>query len=252
MTFIAEIKKPFNFVSILIALCSILLSVYFYQASLQKREPRYLIAPSNQIFSKSVSSPKITVVDSSGVTVAGDIHVVEVSFWNDGKLPIELSDVRTPVVIQFPNGYRLLDSKISDEIKPSVSAFTLTEVVGSSEAAQVKVGWKHFDPGTGARFQFIYVGSANPKLIFRGDILDAEITEGVSVVAKYAPTWVIVAVGAVLLLVPVIVATPLSKKIGAGRSRTFVLLIDFLLTVILGGAVLAFLVFIVSPQVAPV
>lgn len=252
MSFFADIKRPFNLVSTVIALLSILLSVYFYLASVQKREPRYLISTSSQIFSKTVSSPKITVVDSVGKAVSGDIHVVEVSFWNDGKLPIEPADVRTPVIVELPGGSRMLDSKIAKENKPAVSAFTLVELSTSSGAPQVQIGWKHFDPGTGVRLQFIYVGDANPKLTIKGDILDAEIMDGKSVVERFAPKWVIVLVALTLFIASIIYATPLSKRIGAGRSQQIVLLIDFVITLVFSAAVTTGLWFLVSPRVPPV
>lgn len=156
-----------------------MLSIYFYFESLQKREPYYLQHPSSQIYNKSVLSPKITVIDNVGKPVIGDIHVVELSFWNNGKTPIEPSDVRTPIFLEFPDGYRLLDSKVVKENKPAVTAFKISDIPPSeTNAPRVKLEWTHLDPGLGARLQFIYVGEAKPKLKFKGDILDTEILDG--------------------------------------------------------------------------
>jgi len=150
MTILAELKKPFNLLSTAIAVLSLLLSVYFYYESLQKREPYYLPHQSSQIYSKAVASPKITVIDGDGKPVSGDIHVLEVSFWNNGRLPIEPVDVRTPIFVEFPEGYRLLDSKIVRENKPTITAFKLSEVKSEmSSAPRVRLEWAHLDPGLG-------------------------------------------------------------------------------------------------------
>lgn len=191
MTFFSELKKPFNLVSTLIAIFSILLSIYLYFESLQKREPYYLQHPSSQIYNKAVISPKITVIDNVGKPVIGDIHVVELSFWNNGKTPIEPNDVRTPVFLEFPDGYRLLDSKVVKENKPAVTAFKISDIPPSAtNAPRVKLEWTHLDPGLGARLQFIYVGEAKPKLKFKGDILDAEILDGSGVLARVTADWI--------------------------------------------------------------
>jgi hypothetical protein len=191
MTFLSELKKPFNLVSTVIAIFSILLSIYFYFESLQKREPYYLQHPSSQIYNKAVISPKITVIDNVGKPVIGDVHVVELSFWNNGKTAIEPSDVRTPIFLEFPDGYRLLDSKVVKENKPAVTAFKISDIPPSeTNAPRVKLEWMHLDPGLGARLQFIYVGESKPKLKFRGDILDAEILDGSGFLAKDTSGWI--------------------------------------------------------------
>ena len=191
MTFLSELKKPFNLVSTVFTVFSILLSIYFYLESLQKREPYYVQHPSSQIYNKSVLSPKITVIDNVGKPVIGDVHVVELSFWNNGKTPIEPSDVRTPIFLEFPDGYRILDSKVVKENKPAVTGFKISDIPPSETSAQrVKLEWAHLDPGLGARLQFIYVGEAKPKLKLKGDILDAKILDGSGVLTSETPAWI--------------------------------------------------------------
>ena len=217
MTFFAELKKPFNLVSTVIAVFSILLSIYFYFESLQKREPYYLQHSSSQIYNKSVVSPKITVIDNVGKPVIGDIHVLELSFWNNGKTSIEPSDVRTPIFLEFPDGYRLLDSKIVKENKPAVTGFKISDIPHSETSApRVKLEWAHLDPGLGARLQFIYVGEAKPKLKFKGDILDAEILDGSSYIAKVQNEWMR---GMTFILI-LLIGTVLLPRVGLAKVQT--------------------------------
>lgn len=220
MTFLSELKKPFNLVSTVIAVFSILLSIYLYFESLQKREPYYLQHPSSQIYNKSVISPKITVIDNIGKPVVGDIHVVELSFWNNGKTPIEPSDVRTPIFLEFPDGYRLLDSKIVKENKPAVSGFKISDIPSNdSNAPRVKLEWSHLDPGLGARLQFIYVGEAKPKLKFKGDILDSEILDGSSFLEKIQSQWARVITLMVLLIFGALLLPSIAMKYSPNSSK---------------------------------
>lgn len=252
MTVLEELKKPSSLLSTVIAVLSILLSMYFYFSTLQKREPYYLLHPSSQIYSKAVSSPKITVVDSAGKPVDGEIHVLELSFWNNGKLSIEPTDVRTPVFIEFPAGYRLLDSKVVRESKPAVSAFKISEPQPSGASPRVQLQWLHLDPALGARLQFIYVGEANPKLSFKGDILDAEILDGSGLLKRVEPEWVGLAALIAILIVGMFLIESVEVRHRPNGSRWLgpVFSITKLLAIIALMALAFWLLFI--PKSAPV
>ncbi|MFZ2854664.1 MAG: hypothetical protein WAZ34_11220 [Rhodocyclaceae bacterium] len=177
MSLVEEIRKPFNLLNTAIALVSLALSVYFYLEAKQKREPYYLAHQSSQIYSKANSSPKLHLIDKSGKQIDGDVHVLEFSFWNHGRLPIETSDARTPVFVQFPKSTTILDYSIVRENKPDISAFKLEQSV-DQVAPRLALKWTHLDPGLGARIQVIYIGEKNPPLLFGGDVLDTEIVDG--------------------------------------------------------------------------
>ncbi len=186
MHLIEEIRKPFNLLNVGIAVVSLLLSVYFYFESRQKREPVYLSRPTSQIYNKANATPKLRLVDQAGSPIDGNVHILEVSFWNHGRQPIEAADARTPVYIEFPPQTRLLEYSIVRQNKPSITDFKLTELPSqSTDRPRIGLQWTHLDPGLGARLQFIYVGDKNPPIAFGGDILDAEITDGASVVDRF-------------------------------------------------------------------
>lgn len=252
MTVLEELKKPFNLLSTVIAVLSILLSIYFYFESLQKREPYYLIYSSSQIYSKAISSSKINVIDSAGKPVDGEIHVVELSFWNNGKLSIEPTDVRTPVFIEFPAGLRLLESKVVRESKPAVSAFKLSELQPNGASSRVQLQWSHLDPSLGARLQFIYVGDANPKLAFKGDILDAEILDGSSRTKRVGAEWLNAVAACVVIFAGMFLINAIKvssePNVSPWLSLTFVL-IKFLMIIGAMGVVLSFFVAVKSAPV---
>lgn len=253
MTLIAELKKPITLFNTALSVFSILIGVYFYYASIQKREPYYLPHPSSQIFSKAVASPKITVVDGMGKPVDGNIHVLEVSFWNNGKLPIEPSDVRTAIFIDFPDGYRLLDSKVVRENKPAVSAFKLTESqTMDSSTPRVRLEWAHLDPGLGARLQFIYVGDADPTLKIAGDILDAEILNGSELLKRVGPKWLRLLLLMGLLLAALSILELVKVKRQPNRSRSVSAIFALLELLALFGSLAWVFWLLAVPMTAPV
>jgi hypothetical protein len=253
MTFLSELKKPFNLVSTVIAVFSILLSIYLYFQSLQKREPYYLQHSSSQIYKKSVVSPKITVIDDVGKPVVGDIHVVELSFWNNGKTPIEPSDVRTPIVLEFPDGYRLLDSKVVKENKPAVTRFKISDIPPSETAApRVRLDWAHLDPGLGARLQFIYVGEARPKLKFNGDILDAEILDGSGVLTNDTPIWIGIPVVLIILLFSGFVLPGFFGRYIPNRSNWITVTLGFTSLIVSNAIGLFLIALLLGPKIVPI
>lgn len=185
MSFFDEIKKPLNILNVGIAVFSLLLSVYFYLESRQKREPVFLAHTSSQIYNKANATPKLRLIDQSGQPIDGNVHVLEVSFWNHGRQPIEAADVRTPVYIEFPSQPRVLEYSIVRQNKPAITDFKLADVSSQSpDRPRVGIQWAHLDPGLGARLQFIYIGDKDPSISFGGDILDAEISDGASIIGR--------------------------------------------------------------------
>jgi hypothetical protein len=229
MTFLSELKKPFNLVSTVIAVFSILLSIYLYFQSLQKREPYYLQHSSSQIYKKSVVSPKITVIDDVGKPVVGDIHVVELSFWNNGKTPIEPSDVRTPIVLEFPDGYRLLDSKVVKENKPAVTRFKISDIPPSETAApRVRLDWAHLDPGLGARLH------------------------GSGVLTNDTPIWIGIPVVLIILLFSGFVLPGFFGRYIPNRSNWITVTLGFTSLIVSNAIGLFLIALLLGPKIVPI
>lgn len=227
MSFLEELRKPFNLFSTAVALLSVLLSIYFYLESVQRREPVFLAYPTTTIVSKAVSSPNFTVVDAAGAKVEGDIQVLEISFWNDGRMPVEPHDIRTPVELQFPPGLRLLDSRVTRENKVGVTRFELRDVSADpTDGPRVALKWAHLDPGTGARLQFIYVGTPNASVQWQGDLLDAQISNAVGYLKRKLSEGSRLAVALTLILLCA-VAPEVVKRLNKRRTGAVAVLIGF-------------------------
>jgi ABC-type dipeptide/oligopeptide/nickel transport system permease subunit len=199
MTLLDDIRRPFNLLSTVIAVVSLALSIYFYFEAQQKREPYYIVKETSQIFNTANATPNLRLIDKNGNRINGDVHLLEVSFWNGGRQTIESHDARTPIYLELPVDTRIIDFSISKENKPDISRFKLSPAVGDqAEPQKLFIEWQHLDPGLGAKIQVIYVGQRNPKLIFGGDILDSEIRDGSSLANRLLGSALSTLVAAVL------------------------------------------------------
>lgn len=253
MQLIEEIRKPYNLLNVGIAVVSILLSVYFYFESRQKREPVYLSRPTSQIYNQANATPKLRLIDQAGRPIDGNVHVLEVSFWNHGRQPIEAADARTPIYIEFPPQTRLLEYSIVRQNKPSITDFKLTELPPrTKDRPRIALQWVHLDPGLGARLQFIYVGDKNPPITFVGDILDAEITDGASAVDRFGGTPALAILAALLGAITSELFKVTKKRIQTALPKWRRLLTLLLLFVLVyGSAMLVFWLFFMGKS-APV
>jgi hypothetical protein len=178
-----ELKRPFNAFTTAMAAVGIALSIYFGLESRQKREPYFIAHETSQIYNKKNPSPKLNLIDQSGTKIDGDVHVIEVSFWNKGRQSIEPSDIRTPILMEFPAGTHILDFSVVRQNKPDITQFRLLDApTKEASQSQLSLQWLHLDPGLGAHLQVIYIGEKNPNLVFKGDILDAEIANGAALI----------------------------------------------------------------------
>jgi len=219
-----EIKKPFNLIMFIIAIVSISLTIFFYLNGQKERKPVYQIAePYSIVYDSSVSSPKISVIDSSGKLIQDDIYLITISFWNAGDLPIEPEDVRSSVILHIKPISRLLDFSIITQTDPNIIGFTLSEIPQSpsSTEGQLLLSWTHLDPGEGARFQIIYTGQKDSAVSFSGNILDVHKISNNNPSSQSRPISILLLIIALLSIIVSILGILLMRAsflIGASRE----------------------------------
>src|SRR3990172_1134487 len=158
MSFFEDFKRPFNILTILLAIGSIIIGLYFYYNPKKDKKLSYIITAQQQIYDSKISSPKITVYDAAKKPINQNIYVVTVTLWNSGSEPIEPQDNRKPFSFKINNCYQILDYKIIKEKDREVSMFDLSIDHLSQNASDksLHINWKHFDPKQGLSFQLIY------------------------------------------------------------------------------------------------
>jgi hypothetical protein len=171
MTFFEEIKRPFNLVTLFLAITGILLSVFLYYKSEKVKGISYMVnEPPSLIFDSKNSSSAIKVVGHDNVSINGDVYLLTGSLWNSGDYPISKEDARLPLSISLNNNSQILDFKITKQKDSAIANFVLLKEKPNS----LNIGWNYFDPGFGFKFQIMYIGSNISEFKINGKILDVK------------------------------------------------------------------------------
>jgi hypothetical protein len=172
MSFIDDLKKPFNLTTIAIAVISITVSIMLYVKSKKEMIPTYMVSSSQvKIYDSKTSASGFTVIDASKKPITEDVYLLQTAFWNSGQLPIEPSAVRTPIRIHLTDCAQILEFKILKQTRPELANFRILLDTSVSQAPTEKslfLMWDHLDPNFGARIQIIFAGQASSKLFYTG------------------------------------------------------------------------------------
>ncbi|MGB0384583.1 MAG: hypothetical protein ACPGWR_07145 [Ardenticatenaceae bacterium] len=172
--FIDDLKNPVTAISLVLAILSIVVSVYLYYAGLKAPNPAYLISEDrSQIFDSTISSPNIRVLDKDGTPIEDDIYLATVTFWNAGHLAIEKHDINEPVRLHISPIKQILDYSIIEQTQEKAAnfqVFTVTDPSENSEDAEIELSWDYLRPDFAVKIQVIYIGYKEAEISFRGYI----------------------------------------------------------------------------------
>ena len=135
-TLINLFKNPVvGIIGSLASTVSLILAVYFYSISIESKELTYYVHP---VKSSIVSAKNIRDLDVlyKGQSLARDITVVKIAFWNAGNSPIRANDILVPLQIEIS------DSKILEATVSSKNRDILDIILDSSEFIDGKVSIK--------------------------------------------------------------------------------------------------------------
>jgi hypothetical protein len=170
MTFKEDISKPFNYISLSLAIIGIAFGVYSYLESKRTRSISYHIDQPSLIYDSENASSAIKVVAKDSTPIDDDVYLLNGRIWNSGNLPVNAEDVRQSLSINLLLATKILDFKITGSTDSSVAKFNLTK----RDNRKLDLSWKYFDPGYGFNFQIIYTGEDNPKFNLAGKVLDVQ------------------------------------------------------------------------------
>ena len=167
---INQLKQPFNIVTLVIALISLGLSIFFYQNSKKTRSISYQVTqPIIKIFDKENATPKIKLLKNDSVLINDNVYLLTGKIWNSGNLSILPSDVRKDLTIELDISNIILDYKITNEKESGISNFKLDLI----SANKLSLNWDYFDPNYGLVFQIMFLGkNDNPNFQLNGKVLE--------------------------------------------------------------------------------
>ena len=210
MKLLEEFKKPFNLITLSLALASIILSVLFYINSLKNKDLSYQInEPTSIVYDSKNSSSKIKLFEKDSILITENVYLLTGTLWNSGDLPVYINDVRKDIEFNINEKNRILDFKINKQKDSEIAKFTLK----SSGENSLRVNWDYFDPNYGFNFQIIYIGEENPEFEIEGKILDISNINKVKQLESTSRIYTIgITIAYGLMILILIYLSNLSKK----------------------------------------
>jgi len=204
-------------VCILITLTSVPLSFYLFFAA--ERSPRlmYAVAPVRSVLAHANEEQGLKVLYRDRAVTKGDVVVVQVAIWNEGRAPIRPEMVLEPIRIRLGPGASLLSSEVAEASRP-LSALALVPDPAEPDPSSVGVTWRILEHRDGARIQIVYAGSQEARVVVEGAVEGQRAIEGaLSKKDPRRPEWL----GAFLMLLLGVALTggPLHLIIGDWRKR---------------------------------
>jgi hypothetical protein len=127
------------------------------------------IAVSFLFWGKEERKPVMAVIHTNQIDT--NVYIASITFWNNGKLPINKEDVRRNFYIFLnDNTSKLLGYLITEENEPDIANFKI-EKIGD----KLRIDWDHFDPNYGFKMQITYTGNNRTKILTSGSVLGAKV-----------------------------------------------------------------------------
>ncbi|WP_407281591.1 hypothetical protein V7O61_12505 [Methanolobus sp. WCC1] len=153
-----------SFLSIILAVLSILVTVFIYIKSKREKKPLYS-SKSNNIFQGLSGKFKPLKIHFNEDSI-GDLTVTKICFWNGGKETINSHDIPTssPLKLTSTGDYKILDANIL-EISNKSNNFRCSL---SSDLSEVPLFFDYIDKNDGVVIQLMHTGKSGDDIIFEG------------------------------------------------------------------------------------
>jgi len=155
-----------NVISLVIAIISIILAIYFYKTGKEKRELMFYCNPIKTTLIKGgqISSLEVYVNNEK---ITQDITAVQIAVWNNGKKPIERSDILKDVIIYSDPKVPFISAEIY-KIPRDVIALKINK--DHLADGYIPISWKILEQNDGGIIQIIYKGGPDIKILMKGTI----------------------------------------------------------------------------------
>ena len=160
-------SNPYVFLALaIIAVVSLVLTVYFWIDSKASRELTYFVNPARAVVVQSGKSTDLSI-SYQNQPIQGDITAAQIAIWNAGKLSIKSADVLKPTVIYTEGGEQILEATIRNPGR-DVSQISLDRT--KLKEGMVTLNWNILEKNDGAVIQIIYAGNPTSKIVADGII----------------------------------------------------------------------------------
>lgn len=169
MTLSEDLKKPFNKITLALAIISIGLSIILYDFSTKEKEISFQInEPTSLIFDFQNSSNLIKLIQHDTLVLKENVYLLTGVIWNSGDASIKNEDVRKDLCFALNEANKILDYNIISQTEEVESGFEMKKIDDNN----IHITWKYFDAENGFRFQILYSGNPDPEFTVNGKFLD--------------------------------------------------------------------------------
>lgn len=136
------------------SIVGILLSVYFFQMSVEKPELTYVVHPIKTAVVRTGQISRLSV-RFDGKNLTDDVTAAQIAFWNSGRRPIRSGAILSPLVIRTGTNARILEARLE---KASRDVVGLTVNSSRLSSGEVEIRWSILEQNDGGVLQIIYAG----------------------------------------------------------------------------------------------
>jgi hypothetical protein len=148
--------------------------ISFYQFASPERNPRLTLAEDQtrtEVVKKERSSQLKVLF--GGDEIAGPVSVAQLTFWNDGAMPVRTDDILSPIVISLPET-RILEASV---IKKSRNEAGIRLDSTEATAGKLRLDWRILEKGDGCQIQVIYAGDTTVPTNIGGSVVHQKVIE---------------------------------------------------------------------------
>ena len=172
-----EMRSPAAFIGTTLGIIGIVLSFYFYYASLPDKNLYFFASSPTEIINKAVPSRMISVSRTDGHPIKGNVYVEKIFLWAGRDLQTRADDIREPIKISIDNG-AIIDASIIMASHSDISRYGFVRKTSSTcnngektesrllehDLNYVPLYWCVFDAKMGAAISIVY-DSEKPGLV---------------------------------------------------------------------------------------
>jgi hypothetical protein len=156
----------FGTLSFIIALFSLALMVHFYSVGKLKKDLKFYSHPIKIEIAKSGYSAPLEIFYNNE-KVNEDITAFQIAIWNDGKLPIEESDILEGIILSTDPKTPILDASIK---KVTRDVINLSLDKQHYRDGYIPISWRILEKNDGGIIQVIIAGKPTVQPSIRGII----------------------------------------------------------------------------------
>lgn len=180
--------RNLGLLGIALGFVGVILSIYFYLASIAERRPIFLLDDTSRaVLASKDEMPQgaINITRSDGKPVVGDINIAKFYFWNEGSLAIKAEDILRSIRLRVENG-EILSYKINKVSRDVVGAR-----LAGGENNSVVILIDILERSDGFAGQIVYEGPRNAKVLLDGVIQGVGEIDFCSCIVPKKPWYIV-------------------------------------------------------------